>query len=129
MCGNCEYERYSFFNSMTTSTSTTKTISAIEIKKDLYKNKSNATFQYYEKGFLWYRITTSLGIFDIPIAVFEVITNENGNITINDTTIPYAFSKEIGTTPFMNEIKASELNRWIERSINDNTFRTISITE
>lgn len=126
MCGNCEYERYSFFNSMTT---LKQALSAIEIKKDLYKNKSNATFQYYEQGCLWYRITTSFGVFDIPIAVFEVVTNENGAVVVNDGTIPYAMSKEIGTTPFMAEIKASELNRWIERAINDNTFRVISVPE
>ena len=126
MCGNCEYERYSFFNSMTT---LKQALSAIEIKKDLYKNKSNATFRYYEQGCLWYRITTSFGVFDIPIAVFEVVTNENGAVVVNDGTIPYAMSKEIGATPFMAEIKASELNRWIERSINDNTFRVISVPE
>lgn len=127
MCGNCEYERYSFFNSMTP---TKHALSAIEIKKDLYKNKSNAVFQYYEKGYLWYRITTSFGVFDIPIAVFEVVTNEtepaNNRITIQVEGLQ--LNPEIGATPFANEIKASELNRWIERSINNTTFRVISIT-
>jgi len=62
MCGNCEYERKEFFK---------MELNAIEIKKDLYKNKSVATLHRYESGNLWYRIQTSFGNFEFPISVTQ----------------------------------------------------------
>lgn len=121
MCGNCEYERYEFFNEME-SKNITDFIDATVVKKDLYKNKSNAIFQYYETGNLWYRITTSLGVFDIPIAVTHEVPNESLGVYVMD------LSSEIGSTQFGTEIKASDLNRWIEKSIKANTYRVISLT-
>jgi len=128
MCGNCEYERKEFFK---------MELNAIEIKKDLYKNKSLATFNRYESGNLWYRISTSLGEFEFPIAVvetnevFEEVTvdyrgtntseQQKFNVKVEKTSL----SKEIGLTSFYNEIKASELNRWIERSIKNGTIRPV----
>lgn len=98
MCGNCEYERYNFFME------TINKIDAVELKKQLYKNKTLATFEYYEDNKLWYSITSTYGILVIPIPI-----------------------SDIGSTTFHMSIKASELNRWIEDSVNKNTYRKNSI--
>ena len=122
MCGNCEYERKEFFNM------TIDKINATEIKKDLYKSKSMATFTKYESGNLWYRIVTSFGTFEFPISTVELILKENDQVVDNRKSIlveGVKLSAEIGTTPFYNEIKGSELNRWIERSINNQTILII----
>lgn len=103
MCGNCEYERKEFFK---------MELNSIEIKKDLYKNKSVAFLHRYESGNLWYRIQTTFGNFEFPISTVEY----------KEENFEMIFSKEIGHTAFYNEIKASELNRWIERSIKEQTI-------
>jgi hypothetical protein len=125
MCGNCEYERKNFFK---------MELNAIEIKKDLYKSKTVATLHRYESGNLWYRIQTSFGNFEFPIAVVETkdteqeveVLHRGTNTTevqkVKTTLNQTKLSPEIGLTPFYSEIKASELNRWIERSIKDQTI-------
>ncbi len=67
-----------------------------EVKKFLYKNKElMAKFSHYVSGNLYY---TLFGSSD------------------------YALSADLGTTSFDAEIKASFLNRWIDKAIDAEVF-------
>ena len=70
-----------------------------EVTKQLIKSKVMAKFSHFSGGNLYY----------------TVILNE-GNFQF---TVP---SSDIGTTNFYDEMKGSELNRWILKSIESNEF-------
>ncbi len=88
-----------------------------EVKKYLYKNKElKAKFSHYVSGNLYYTVQLEDGLYQFPIS-----TVEEGS-TLNDV----ALSQDLGTTVFDSEIKASELNRWITKSIDNGEFTKLS---
>jgi hypothetical protein len=88
-----------------------------EVKKYLYKNKElKAKFSHYVSGNLYYTVQLEDGLYQFPIS-----TIEEGS-TLNDVVL----SSDLGTTVFDSEIKASELNRWIDKSIGKGEFTKLS---
>jgi hypothetical protein len=88
-----------------------------EVKKYLYKNKElKAKFSHYVSGNLYYTVQLEDGLYQFPIS-----TIEEGS-TLNDVVL----SQDLGTTVFGSEIKASELNRWIDKSIGKGEFTKLS---
>lgn len=117
-----------------------------EVKKYLLKNRElMANFSHYESGSLYYNVKLEDGLYQLPIATFEsgVSTNSitikpekfthyiSGNIyyekdgeqcSISISEDGKELSSDLGTTSFDNEIKASFLNRWVDKSISAGTF-------
>lgn len=93
-----------------------------EVKKELYKSKVNVKFSHYVSGNLYYTVELSDGIYQFPLSTIED-DNEIGSMA---DYIPIRLSSDLGTTSFENEMKASELNRWIAKSIEKNEFIKIS---
>lgn len=81
-----------------------------EIKKDLYKSKVMATFSHYSYGKLYYTFNTLEKKFIFPIHTVE---NEYSISDKNNLKL----SADLGETNFRAEIKASDLNRWIEKAV------------
>lgn len=96
----------------------TTTISANDVKKDLYKSKVNAKFSHYAEGKLFYTVELTDGTYIFPIKTVELIDQESSEIQL---------SSDLGATPFNAEMKGSDLNRWISKAIDTNEF--IKITE
>lgn len=92
-----------------------------EVKKDLYKSKNNATFAHYVSGNMYYNVEVLGGIYQFPIAVVESYHNSyaEGDGPVDS---PLKLSEDLGTTTFSNEMKGSELNRWISKAIDKNEF-------
>ena len=72
-----------------------------EIKKDLYRTKTMAKFSHYCAGNLYYVITIFGEEYQFPISTYSYPN----------------LSEDLGTTTFSSEIKASELIRWITKSL------------
>jgi hypothetical protein len=81
-----------------------------EVKKELLRSKVKATFQYCAMGKLYYQILLSDGAYNFPVNVFD-----HGPHGLR-------LSEAMGTTHFPPVIKASELNRWIEKAIENDEF-------
>lgn len=81
-----------------------------EVKKELYKKKTMAYFSHYVSGNLYYKVVLEDGTYQFPISTID---NIEGGIKL---------SSDLGTTSFYNEIKGSELNRWISISIKNDEF-------
>lgn len=151
-------------------TTTTSIISAIEVKKELYKTKANAKLSHYVSGNAYYKIQLTDGTYQFPISTvekntltsIEAIVNskiEELNkelIKLNPDEINLiankpesddprvieirkeistlrgeldkmvALSSDLGTTTFSDEMKGSELNRWIEKAIKNDDFVKIN---
>lgn len=93
-----------------------------EIKKELYKSKVIAKFSHYVSGNLYYTVELENGIYQFPISTIE-------KVKVIDTgeELPFIkLSDDLGTTSFYNEMKGSELNRWIAKAIKSETFIKIS---
>ena len=82
------------------------------VKKELIKNKSVAIFESYVAGNLYYRVEVLNKTYRFPISVFE---------TDGET-----LSHDLGTTSFDESIKASYLNRWVDKAIEKNLFVDIA---
>ena len=87
-----------------------------EVKKDLYKSKNMAKFSHYVSGNMYYVVELTDGLYQFPIATVELFGGSY------DTGELYKLSEDLGTTTFENEIKGSDLNRWISKSIDKNEF-------
>lgn len=83
-----------------------------EIKKELLKTRVNAIFSHYCAGSLYYNVVVQESVYQFPISVFE---------TDRET-----LSHDLGTTNFDETIKASYLNRWIDKAIDADKFIKIS---
>ena len=81
-----------------------------DVKKDLYKSKVNAKFSHYIAGNLYYNIEVLGNVYEFPISTYSYPN----------------LSEDLGTTKFDSEMKGSELNRWIQKSIEKNEFIKIS---
>jgi hypothetical protein len=87
-----------------------------EVKKDLYKSKNMAKFSHYVSGNLYYTVELAIGTYQFPIATVEKNENEFG------VAIGLKLSEDLGTTEFGDQIKGSELNRWISKAIDKGEF-------
>ena len=127
-------------------------INATEIKKELYKSKVNAKFSHYLEGNLYYNVELSDGIYQFPMLTTEsgtlttidnLVSTKILQLETNREPRPIEIQNEIdalkresermtrlssdlGITPFYAEVKAAELNRWIEKSIKKDTFIKIA---
>ncbi len=79
-----------------------------------------AKLSHYVSGNLYYTIEISDEVYQFPISTVEVkwdgtYVDGNENVTMN-------LSSDLGTTTFYNEMKGSELNRWIAKAVANNEF-------
>jgi hypothetical protein len=103
-----------------------------EVKKYLYKNKElKAKFSHYVSGNLYYAVQLEDGLYQFPISTVEnysrvsdLVDEPEGDESIDGNF--YVLSSDLGTTVFGSEIKASELNRWITKSIDNGEFTKLS---
>ena len=107
-----------------------------EIKKDLYKSKNMAKFSHYQSGDLFYTVELADGKYQFPIAVVEdgpvsvreeTPVDEEGNEILTRTgmtvvTHTKVLSEDLGITPFGAEVRGSELIRWIQKAIKNESF-------
>lgn len=85
------------------------------IKKELYKSKAMAKFSHYVSGNLYYTIEIADEVYQFPISTVETY---QGDFDVE----MLALSSDLGTTTFYNEMKGSELNRWIAKAVASNEF-------
>jgi len=104
-----------------------------EIKKDLYKSKNMAKFSHYESGKLFYTVELTDGLYLFPIVTVEekeckiIGHTPDGEDDLFKNTFKYAkLSDDLGSTTFANEIRGSELIRWIDKAIDSNQFIKIA---
>lgn len=97
-----------------------------EVKKYLLKNRElKAEFSHYVSGNLYYKVQLEDGVYQFPIATVEekvqyFLPEYDGDDEIDFEYIE--LSSDLGTTPFENKMKASELNRWIDKAIESKEF-------
>jgi hypothetical protein len=91
-----------------------------EVKKDLYKSKNMAKFSHYVSGNLYYTVILTDGIYQFPIPVVEEI--DRTGIKCECEPITVQLSEDLGTTTFDDEMKGSDLNRWIGKAIDKGEF-------
>lgn len=101
-------------------------ISAIEVKKDLYKSKVNAKFSHFDDSKMFYTVEIESGKYVFPISVvkkrtIKIIEDDEIIATIETEKA----APDLKGAIFGTEIKASELNRWIEKAIANNEFTKI----
>lgn len=110
-------------------------MNANEVKKDLYKSKNMAKFSHYVSGNLYYTVELTDGTYQFPISTVEEKEIEvHLSLTGNEFSdnqfgrcIPILeLSSDLGTTPFNDEIKGSDLNRWISKAIDKEEFIKIA---
>ena len=89
-----------------------------EVKKDLYKSKNMAKFNYYAYGKLYYNVVIDGSLYEFPISTVTL----NQKRLSEGTVFGYELSEDLGTTKFHSEIKGSELNRWISKAIDAGEF-------
>jgi len=95
-----------------------------EVKKELLKNKTVAKLSHYCAGNLYYQVQLESGLYQFPIATIEegptFNEDESGLSMYEVETV--VLSSDLGTTQFDSEIKASFLNRWIDKAIKSSEF-------
>lgn len=91
-----------------------------EVRKELMKSKSLASFHHYTAGNMYYTVSLSGVIYQFPIPTVEE------REVIFDSIPSIKLSEDLGTTSFFRDIKASELNRWIGKAIDNEEFVKIS---
>jgi hypothetical protein len=94
-----------------------------EVRKELMKSKSLASFHHYTAGNMYYTVSILGVIYQFPIPTLDRITYGDEETAYRDT---YYLSEDLGTTSFFRDIKASELNRWIGKAIDNEEFIKIS---
>lgn len=100
-----------------------------DVKKFLYRNKElMAKFSHYVSGNLYYNVQLEDGVYQFPIATIEegpsINDNESGLSVYEVETV--VLSSDLGTTSFDSEIKASFLNRWIDKAFDKGEFTKIN---
>ncbi len=94
-----------------------------EIKKELMKSKVMARFSHYTSGNLYYTVQLENGLYQFPISTVDITEKiDKGWDGIDDIIKEYSLSSDLGTTNFDAEIKASFLNRWIDKAIDKEEF-------
>lgn len=93
-----------------------------EVKKYLLKNKElMAKFSHYVSGNLYYNVKLEDGVYQFPIETIETDYIEPYEQGEDERRI-IILSSDLGTTSFDSEIKASFLNRWVDKAIGKNEF-------
>jgi hypothetical protein len=99
-------------------------INAIDVQKELMKSKVMAKFSHYEKGKLFYTVELENGVYQFPIETVE--RQISGFDNKGEEVYSIHFSEDLGSTKFFNEVKGSELFRWIKKAIASDDFMKIS---
>jgi hypothetical protein len=101
----------------------TTTMNANDVKKELYKTKVNAKFSHFDEKKMFYTVELESGkyIFPIPTVVKRTITIMDGEDVLATIETEKA-APDLNGASFSNEIKASELNRWIVKAIEKDEF-------
>lgn len=84
---------------------------ATDVKIEILKGKLMANLSHYCAGNLYYNVKLSDGLYQFPIPTVE-----------QDVDSKIELSSDLGTTVFDANIKASLLNRWIGKSIENGEF-------
>ena len=82
-------------------------------------------FVHYQKGRLFYEVKILEGTYLFPIHTVEVDYIEP-EFEGEDEREIIKLSDDLGETSFLNEIKGSELIRWIGKSIDNETLRKLT---
>ena len=94
-----------------------------EIKKELIKSRSMAKFSHYMSGNLYYQVELEIGTYQFPISTIEdgaTYGADEGDSENYVETIQ--LSSDLGHSTFEAEIKASYLNRWLQKAIKNEQF-------
>ena len=106
---------------------TVNKINVNEVKKELMKSKVNAKFSHYVSGNLYYTVELADGVYQFPISTVDIYEKVDEQFDGTDKIIQeYSLSTDLGTTSFYNEMRGSELNRWITKTIEKDEFIKIS---
>ncbi len=110
-------------------------MNATDVKKELYKSKVTAKLMDVTEGKMFYSVQLEDGLYRFPVDQvkevggplykLEAKTQTSPTISLTYTKLEekcFSLSAELGKTSFYPEMKASELNRWIERAIKDGEF-------
>jgi len=97
------------------------TMNVNDVKKELMKSKVNAKFSHYVSGNLYYIVELADGVYQFPIPTVDIEDDYIGGTIDRDIKI-MSLSSDLGTTSFYNEMRGSELNRWISKAIDKNEF-------
>ena len=110
-------------------------MNATDVKKELYKSKVTAKLTDIVNGTMFYSVQLEDGLYRFPIVQvkevggplyrLEAKTQTSPTVSLTYTKLEekcYSLSSDLGSTPFYPEMKASELNRWIEKAIKDGEF-------
>lgn len=86
-----------------------------ELKKELMKNKVMAMFSHYCAGNLYYKVQTSEGTYQFPIATVESAALPSSMLSaiMEEVTL----SSDLGLTAFNAQEKAFMFWRWIDKAI------------
>jgi len=91
------------------------------------KSKVNAKFSHYVSGNLYYTVELADGVYQFPISTVDIYEKVDEQFDGTDKIIQeYSLSTDLGTTSFYNEMRGSELNRWITKTIEKDEFIKIS---
>jgi len=114
-------------------------MNANDVKKELYKSKVNAKLAEVVNGTMYYIVQLEDGLYRFPIETVDPVnktlykldakTQTSPSIALTYTKVEehyYTLSADLGTTTFSAEMKASDLNRWISKSIDKGEFIKIS---
>lgn len=128
-----------------------KMIDKNEVAKELMKSKVMANISHYSAGNLYYTVKVLDGLYQFPISTIDKggLVDLYGDIYVEDETtnrevkfdkvlhkkiaedehgsvygelILHKLSADLGTTSFYNEMRGSELNRWIRKAIEKEEF-------
>jgi len=94
-------------------------LTANEVKKELYKSKAMAKFSYYVGGSLYYTVELESGTYKFPMSTVEESEDHDSEGSVR-------LSSDLGTTEFFSEMKGSDLNRWIQMAIKSGEFIKVS---
>lgn len=110
-------------------------MNATEVKKELYKSKVTAKLMDVTEGKMFYSVQLEDGTYRFPIDQvkevggplykLEAKTQTSPNVGLTYTKVEekcHTLSSDLGKTSFYPEMKASELNRWIEKAIAEDEF-------
>lgn len=83
-----------------------------------------AKFSHYNKGRLFYEVSIMEGVYQFPIHTVEVDYIEP-EFEGEDEREIIVLSADLGDTTFSNEIKGSELIRWIGKAIKNEEIKKV----
>jgi len=95
-----------------------------EITKELIKSRVMAKFSHYLKGNLYYTVELVSGTYQFPIPTVEegpTFNDDESGLSMYETET-VVLSADLGTTSFYNEMRGSELNRWVLKAIDSEEF-------